>query len=199
MRCIAQYREHKVGVRQEVKEDYATGKSRVLQHGFVAEFRQFGTLPHERELARVRFNFHGMYQEEDEATAIDPITGINSRLSVFDTDDAELVAQWAQWDKLESGGLPPGTVKGEIEQRLRDLAGEGFFVVEVERLPAPWPKYDALRGPNIPDRIAKQVADAGFDPQVVIAYERQEKNRPEVVAALEALGVPEPGEELVAA
>lgn len=197
MRFISQYRAPIVSVRQQIVDEFANGKSQIRQHGVDCEFRHANVLPHEKELARQRFKFHGMLQEEDEATPVDPVSGYGARLSGFDTDDSELVGRWAQWDRQEN--LPVGTIKAEVEARLVELQGPSFFLVETVKLLAPWPKYDALRGPNIPERIAKTVADLGLDPQAVIAYERQEKGRDDVIAAVEAVGVPEPGEELVAA
>ena len=68
-----------------------------------------------------------------------------------------------------------------IVQRLTEL---GYLTVEPEKLSAPWPNYDNLRSA---EKIAAKVQEDGYDPALVLEYENQNKARPDVVAALEAL------------
>jgi hypothetical protein len=91
-----------------------------------------------------------------------------------------------------------------IEERL--AARPGIRVVEPVKLAAPWPAYDKLvvhgqrKIEHVVAKIVETVQELEIDPGLVIAYEKQELNRPEVVAAVAAIGAPEPDEEeLVAA
>jgi hypothetical protein len=54
-------------------------------------------------------------------------------------------------------------------------------MVEAEA-PAPWPAYHEFKGS--PAQLAKKVADDGYDPNEVLAYEMAHDNRDDVVAAL---------------
>src|SRR3990167_5218895 len=116
LRFIAKYRRHKRTVREHIKEDYANGKSKVIQHGVTCEWQHGGLFNHEKELGARTFRFKGTLQEQDEATPVDPVYGVNSRLSVFDTDLPHLVSEWQKWDSLE--GLPAGTIKKQVEDAL---------------------------------------------------------------------------------
>lgn len=53
--------------------------------------------------------------------------------------------------------------------------------VEDARLPVPWPTYDTIDSPG---KIAALAAELGFEAEA-LAYERQNKNRPQVVQQLE--------------
>jgi hypothetical protein len=78
--------------------------------------------------------------------------------------------------------------------------------IEAPKLTAPYQKYDAHRNIKGQRTVAHAIKDilatyeaAGFDVQHAIAYERQELNDPEVIAALVGLDAPaEVEEELVA-
>lgn len=200
MRFIAKYRRYKITARQEVKNNFGDGKSQIVRHGVICEFQHHGEQPHEREFARQLLKMNGTTLEADDQTPYDPYIGIESRLSAFDTDAPGLVKQWSAWDAQE--GNPDGTIKREVEEFLLGYQARGrdYIFVEELKLPAPWPTYDMIEGAKAADTIASRVSELGFDPYAVLAYERQERNRPDVIGAVEALLAPaSPDEDLVAA
>lgn len=84
------------------------------------------------------------------------------------------------------------------------LVEQGYLeVVPVKALP-PWPAYDKLvkqgqrSNEHVAQKIAEKVLEDGYDPALVAAYERQNLNRPEVLAVLEVVKDEEP-EPLLAA
>lgn len=82
-----------------------------------------------------------------------------------------------------------------VEQRLSKKVG--VVLVEEPRLPAPYPKYDLhrkLKGQRTVDHAIKDIVAtfdaAGFSVGAAVAYERQNLNDAEVIAALENLEEP---------
>lgn len=209
MRFIAKYRRYKLTAREHIKEDFATGKTRILQHGVICEFQHGGLFNDEKEYGSQHFKFKGTLQEEDEATPVDPVYGVNSRLSVFDTDWPHLVKQWEQWDGQE--GHPKGTIKREVEEFLLNYTsyGRDYLLMERPKTPAPWNSYDELqvvgrrKAEHLVEKIVEIVRATGTDPAQVVAYERENPRAgsEEIVAAMEGLLAPDPTEddELVAA
>jgi hypothetical protein len=92
-----------------------------------------------------------------------------------------------------------------IEAKLRSKPK----IVEISKQPAvkPWPKYDTLvtHGRRTIEKVVELVVTGidttGVDASVVLEYERENLNRAEVIAAVEALAVPveEETEPLIAA
>jgi hypothetical protein len=80
-----------------------------------------------------------------------------------------------------------------IEAKL--LTIDGVIQVEKPRLPAPWPAYDKIVAgkkplPNrneVAAKIGAYVLEGELDARAVIEYERENKDRPEVVAELERI------------
>jgi hypothetical protein len=207
MRFISKYRRYKITARQEIKTALASGKDLVMQHPVICDF-QWGiqVLPHEKELAKRSFKFRGIPVEEDEMTHLDPIYGPDPRLSVFDTEWPHLARQWAQWEQME--GKPAGTIRKEVEEFLTTYSqhGRDYLLVETIKVDMPYPRYDEHRKIHGQRKIEHAIKDivavyesAGFDIDQAIAYEKQEGDSPEVIAALEALRAPAPEEELIAA
>lgn len=80
----------------------------------------------------------------------------------------------------------------EAEKALLSNADNGDWYVKVDAVivPAPWPNYDKVRakkGMTVAETIANKCAEDGYNPQVVLSYEKAHANRPAVVEALEAL------------
>lgn len=206
MRFIAKYRRYKITAREHISMNLANGKSQVIQYGVICEFAHGGCFSHEKEFARKAFRFKGTLQEMDEATPIDPVYGVNSRLSVFDTDTPELVQRWTQWDRLEK--KPEGTIKREVEEFLLgnvDL-GRDYILVEAERVEPPYDKYvdhRKIQGRRTVEHAVKDIRAvyelAGFDIDDAVAFERQEGGPQELIDALEGLRDSAAAEELVAA
>lgn len=75
-----------------------------------------------------------------------------------------------------------------IVARLREL---GYIEVEPVKATPPWPAYDKLTAQGrrtvemVAEKIVATVQDLELDAATVAAYERQNLNRPEVLAALE--------------
>lgn len=136
---------------------------------------------YERETAEKTMVFQGVAQEMDEVTPV----SLQARIGVFDTEVAQQLRGWSDEQREW------------IEQKLigsGDL-GSQFILVEQARAPKPWPKYDELRAvgrrtvKDVAEKIAAMTQDLGIDPADVVAYERENANRPEVLEALAAVGV----------
>lgn len=136
-------------------------------------------LDHESKSAREQMVFTGTSFFEDEVTPW-PIA-----LGVFDSVAAQQREGWTD----EQREL--------IERKLLSMQdlGTAYVLVELPRTERPWPKYDELRPvgrrtiKELAEKIAELTQEFGKDPGEVIAYERENQNRPEVIAALEAIGV----------
>lgn len=81
------------------------------------------------------------------------------------------------------------------DAKLRDpqYGGIGIDYVEVipVKVPAPWPNYDKLRnkrgGATVAEQVGAKVLEDGYDATAVLAYERANANRDDVVKALEEI------------
>lgn len=141
------------------------------------------------------FRFRGTLVEADEMTPVTPVHNV----SVFDTEN------FAQQNNLDV------ETRERLEKFLIDRPEHGidYMVVYEPKLMAPWPAYDEIRGggaKTTAEKVVEQVVALGFANdaetlETVIAYERQNLARPEVIEALEPyLIVPEEKvEELVKA
>ncbi len=165
------------------------GLKQTTQQGFqAAPFVHGDVNEWEREIALKHFggDFRGLTEGED------PMW----RLSTYDTDAAAAQHRWSAEEKEK------------FEAVLREHAGADYIVIDKPRRPAPWPTYDkqtAVVGKRtlelVVAKVTETVLDLGLDPVGVARYERDNANRPEVIAALEALnskGEDEP-EPLIAA
>jgi len=176
LRFISKHPGYRIVCKHQDIEILASGLPRVLRDGYTAEFKVSDVTDWERDAARGAFTFVGTTTTLG-GNPIDPVT---TRISGFDTNR-----------------IADTTLRAEVEKALQvnTAFGHDYILVEKPTLPAPWPKYDSEKVAA----IAGKVADSGYDPQDVIAYERANKNRPSVIEALEALLVKEPEEELVTA
>jgi hypothetical protein len=142
----------------------------IVKPEIIAQFDSNDWNQGDLEVAVRAFQFHGLFQFEDEATPVPP----TYRLAVFDTDHA---AELEGWDD---------ETKEFVETRLLTAKsyGRDFIRVEEIALTPPWPSYDSFAGDA--DAIAVQVLDMGFDPEAVIAYEASKwgQQREDVIAAL---------------
>lgn len=180
MRFIAKYKRYVIVFQREIVEHFATGESHEIKPYLGCEFDLFGSMrPHEVEAARKQFSNYGLPTEVDGMTLIDPLY----RFSVFDT---ELYAKEKNLDAAK---------QRELEEFLlgRHELGSDYILVEDPVLAPPWPTYDDFRGVRgLPTAaaIAKKVAEDGYPVDDVIAYERQNANRSDVITELEAVGAP---------
>lgn len=162
-------------------EPMPMGPPKVLHPGYVCRFKLQGLADWEYEAAKKAFTFSGMVTEED-GTPIDPIP---QRVSTFNTE-------WV-----------PEQFRSEVEQVMLKNVGPDFILAEKPREPIPWPTYDQVRGGGrgitTAAAIAERVTDLGLNPERVIAYERENQNRSDVIKALEQISAAVEDEEIVAA
>jgi hypothetical protein len=129
----------------------------------IVQFAQAGLTPYERELAQERFTFGGQAEGED------PLR----RVSLFDTESQD----WSP------------ELLAEIEAVLDAGQSEWYFRIEELSVPAPWPSYDKQTAMQ----VLETMVAAGANTELVIAYERENKNRTTLIEQIEALSQePEP-------
>ena len=185
MRFVSKYRKYNITYQREIVEHFATGESHIIKPFITCQFDLYGSmLPHEIKAAREQFINRGLPTEVDYVTTIDPAY----RFSVFDT-----VACQQQY------GFDDAT-RQDMEQYLlsADAYGTDFIMVEAPKLAPPWPTYDSFRGVRgLPtaQAIVKRVREDGYAIDEVLAYERQNADRQDVVDALLAAQRGEPIEE----
>lgn len=168
-RFISRYARLRLGVRSEVSEQFSQG-TRVIVRGLAAQFDTRGVTDYEKELALKKLSFHGQLEDRIEGGKMSPV----SRIAVFDSRAAQAIEGWTD----EEHDI--------VVEKLRKSGKNGvsFFEVEEPKRPAPWKGYDELEDT---ERILAAVDATGVDPVEVIAYERENADREDVIAALEAL------------
>lgn len=178
----------KVYVISEVEEIRDT-QNRLVREGtplYVAQFIQGGAIPEwAKTMAMDRLSFGGL------PDGYDPL----HQIGWYDTDYEANLNHW------------PDTIKRQVEEKLIAHQDQTYFLAERPLAVAPWPNYPKLvvKGARTIDKVVatilEKIEEDGYDPDVVVAYERDHDNRPEVIAAVEALAVPtvEPSETVVAA
>jgi hypothetical protein len=191
VRFISKSAKYQTCFKRDVVEHFATGESRTLQPLWNIEFQPDGWLAHELAEAKARFINRGLPTELDEVTTVDP----TYRFGSFDT---------AAFQREHASEGFDDARRVEMEEWLLQHPDYGhmFFEVAAPTLDPPWPTYDKFRGNQgmaLPARIAEKVREDGYDVGEVLAYERANANREDVVAALEELAAGEPAEELVSA
>lgn len=122
-------------------------------------FQQGGATTAEVRTALQRFKFKGLAEGENPAT----------RLSVLDTDELAHAQNWTPEEKAE------------IEELLDAGQGEFYFKVVPEPAAKPWDNYDETPAAQ----ISATATMIGKDPELVLAYERENKNRKSVIEEME--------------
>lgn len=143
----------------------------LMPHEKVAAIRHWGGMGSRHDGSMAGFMAHALMQgTAKDAEAFDP----RWRLSVFDT---EWIADPELRELAERRMTEPGLG-----------GGSDYILVEMERLPEPWPGYDTMRGVRgkpLADQIAA-VAVATGQVASALAYEKATRKREAVIAALEA-------------
>jgi len=170
MRFISKYAKYMVQVRPQIVEAYATGQTKVIQQPLVAAFDLGLVQGDERAIARQVFSFNGFAQEQDLVTVVEP----DARISAFDSRLAQAELGWTD-DERE-------LVEAVLVDNARKLP-EDLIVIEEIRAEPPWPTYDSFKGTK--NALLKKIEEDGYDFAAVLAYERENQNRPEIVTALE--------------
>lgn len=170
MRFVAQNSALRVGIRPEKTTVTRDGEHIVRQEGITAEFRAWSFSQRDLEVALGSFQFRGLYQNEDQATLVDPAY----RLSTYDTD--EEAERWG-WDE---------ETKAFVERRLLEAGsfGEVFTIVPELEIAPPWPKYNDFDGDA--DALVLFVHNLGLAFEEVLAYE-ESKWGPQRADFIEAL------------
>lgn len=147
----------------------------------IAQFHQGGLTEWEQLVALEKFDFSGLPE------GVNPL----SRISMFDTE--AYVTRYPE-EEQEAKLLM-------IDKRLTQLGAlypNEFVIVEKPAQPKPWPTFDEN---DLEDReletapgvfqivpgILTLQALSGWSPEAIRLYEVENKNRPEVVEAMEAL------------
>jgi hypothetical protein len=113
------------------------------------------------------------------------------QISSFDSMEAQQEMGWSDEDRIA------------LEKHLNAKQGLDFILVEPEKAPKPWATYDKLfarKGMTHEQAIAKIteiILDTGVDPNIVVEYERENKNREDVIQAVENLGLETGDEDIV--
>lgn len=176
MRFISRYARWSYEAIKAVEMPLPNGKLDVRDAGVICWFRNGNITEEEYETALKHFHFGGLPLEEDGLTPIGP----RYRIGVYDTDVEARAQRWTD------------ERKAEVEKALMEAVehGESFILVTAPPVVAPWPAYDESVGPEAAAQIASLVNLTGADPELVLAYERENANRDDVVAAVEELRVP---------
>jgi hypothetical protein len=188
LRAIAQYRDYGgPTAREEKKMTLATGQEQILQKLVMAGPFNWGMISD--------YEFQKALEHWPSLKGLAEGESIRARFSVFDSTLAQSINGWTDEEtELAIKALQEGPG-----------AGTDYIILEEVKAPAPWPAYDKLRVQGkrtvemVAEKIAATVTDLEIDPDAVLVYERENQNRPEVVAAVEALKAEEPAEELIEA
>ena len=146
--------------------------------GYTAQFRRNDYTDYEKQVAYEKL---GSELNRGSRLGDDMVTPIpnDDRIDTFDT---------ALIDDLK--------LRARVEELM--LAhpdhGRDFLHVEQPKLTKPWPRYDELKAGGrgrtaelVVEQIMAKITEDGYLPDDVLAYERQNLNRPDVVEALEGL------------
>lgn len=132
----------------------------------IAQFSQGGLTEWEQIEAIEKFDFSGL------PDGVNPLT----RVSVFDSEAYVQRFPKAERDKALA----------QIDERLTELQAiypSEFMIVEKPAQPAPWPTYDDATL----DEILELQMVSGWSPEQIRLYEVENRNRKEVVEAMERL------------
>jgi len=172
MRVLARYGRYSQQVRPQVSEAYANGVVKITQTPLLAEFREGLMTPEERALCKQSWTFNGFYQEQDEVTPVEP----DYRLGMFDSIAAQAANGWSDDERRT-------VEEALIQTALREP--NSIIVVAEAKLPPPWPTYDVFAGSV--NELCSKIIEDGFPLEGVLAYEQENQDRPEVVAAFKQL------------
>jgi hypothetical protein len=156
----------------------ANGQIREIKSGIMVEFRNGFLHPWEKDAARANFNYPTRETDLTSGEKIDWVE--DNRVGVFDSLAAQESYVWS--DELRK------TVENNLLKALDIRPGlrSDYMVVPRPVLAKPWPSYDETDH----NRVAEMTQAMGLEKDSVIAYERDNKNRPSVITALEEIEEP---------
>jgi hypothetical protein len=153
------------------------GDEIVTRTGIQAEFRPWVFNQHDMEIALASFQFEGLFQNEDQATLVDP----GYRIAIYDTDEEyeKRLGTDEEWS-LDDKDL--------VERRLLESRslGENFVVVPEKTVEPPWPKYDDFEG-DATELVLTAVNVIGVPLETMLDYEQSKwgQQREEVIDAIQ--------------
>lgn len=166
-RFVSQHRNFNHGVRN-AKEAHLgpDGKMVPETRALDAQFSPDLRTDEDLAFALSTFNFRGLpiYESGEEV-------GASYRVSVFDSEVAKLQLGWTD----EEEALVVDTLRNS------GMIGQAFAELVPEPAAKPWNGYDDVEDA---DRILELALAIGADLDKVLAYETENKNRPEVTATL---------------
>lgn len=167
-RFVSQIRNLSVGIRQG-HDEYLGPQGRMVpaERHLEAEFDHDLATKADIEAAKATFESWPGLMELDNGQPF----GHGLRVSVFDAEHAQLKNGWSD----EETEL--------VVEVLRQHPVQGYFEIEFEPAAKPWNRYDEIEDP---DRLVELAIEFGVDIPSVIAYELENRARPQVVEALEA-------------
>jgi hypothetical protein len=170
MRFVSKYGLFGVQIRPKIEESFASGGTRTIQEPVYAMFKPHRLLPGEYEFALANWSsWNGSYQMADEVTTIPP----EYRIGAFDSIEAQ---------RQHLAGRAPGRGRADADQERE--ATDNMLVVPSTLVAPPWPRY-GVRGDV--ETLVRRLIDDGHDLSEVLAYERGNQDRDEIVDALETL------------
>lgn len=193
MRFISHIRQMSVQIQAGRGRPDGLGNVTVVVPNIIAQFTPGGLNVGDLEFAREQFEEKG--ELNGRTTLLDEVTlsPLLNRLSTFDTEDLSFVEEMTQLD--DEFGAPTQRINGEtfathkqlVEAKLIDRGGPGkdFQQITEIKVDAPWPRYLEFAGTF--EELAQKVVDDGYDIRQVLAFERQNLNRPELVELYEML------------
>lgn len=186
MRFISPYANFHLSVIDYVDE-YGKPPGTLRTRGFVAQFKPAIWFDYERDLAYELWGERIKKGSRMLDSALTQPAPTSWRIGVFDSDQ--------EIDDPELRKL--------VEERMLSSRKYGRDYAHAPEPPVakPWPRYDDLKAGGrgrtaemVAEEIVARVKDLGLDPADVIAYEKRNANRAEVLAALE---VREPADEKI--
>jgi hypothetical protein len=166
-RFAARFSKYSHGVRSAEVEHYATGREKVIAPGLEAQFEVLGVTNEDYREALEHLTFTGLPFDIETESVVEP----RSRLAVFDSRQAQQLHRWSEDDH------------DLVVKTLREspMLGVEFIELSSAAIQAPWKGYDDV---ETPEEIISLIKATGSDAGQVIAYERENANRPEVIDAL---------------
>lgn len=175
VRFISQFRAYTHTIRAPY-EEIRNGRNIVIEKGLDADFKPLDLTEREREVGLAHFRFRGapVVPGPGNSPGSDPFD-MSYRLSSFDSIEAQKRLGWTDEEREL------------VEKTLMESSEYGldFILVEDAKLPTPWPSYEK----DTTKKILETVKTLGHDPEDIVAYERQNQNRAELIAALQEEGV----------
>jgi hypothetical protein len=168
-RFVSSYGNYSYGVQSAVHEHFGTGESRTLKRRIDAQFHRGNVTDDDLAFAVATFSFPGLPHNEETNTNISP----RYRVSVWDSE----------WSK-EFDGFSDEEID-LIVDTLRRGEGTDHREMTIPAAGVPFPSYDELSV----GEILQVVKITSIDPQSVLAYERENANREDLIAKLEGKAV----------